>query len=191
MKIPRSPPSDTRIVNSNLLLERLAATPTTPVTRKEIDASRIRAFLSESATTSTMDYDEDDDDEVECEDVDEDQGKGLQERPTSALSQSSSISQNFNLPRPTRQLPSPSVVPAASPAPSIDSMPAGLATTPTISSSFYDRPPDPVALTLEAALRSGTPSPQIIYEKQEGTLVSKRKALSGFEAPKKKQVLPS
>jgi hypothetical protein len=188
VKIPRSPPSDTRVINSNLLLERLAATPTTPVNRKEIDASRIRAFLSESATTSTMDYDEDDD---EVEDLDEDAGRGLQERPTSALSQSSSLSQNFNSPRPARQLPSPSVVPATSPAPSVDSMPAGFAANPSMPSSFYDRPPDPVALTLEAALRSGTPSPQIMYEKQEGTVVSKRKAASGFEAPKKKQVLPS
>jgi hypothetical protein len=188
VKIPHSPPSDIRVMNSNLLLERLAATPTTPVTRKEIDASRIRAFLSESATTSTMDYDEDDDD---VEDLDEDDVKGLQERPTSALSQSSSISQNFNLPRPTRRLPSPFVVAANSPAPSVDSVPAGIAATPSVSSPFQNRPPDPVALTLEAALRSGTPSPQIMYEKQEGTVVSKRKAASGFEAPKKKQVLPS
>jgi hypothetical protein len=188
VKIPRSPPSDTRVINSNLLFERLAATPTTPVARKEIDASRIQAFLSESTTTTTMDYDEDVDEEVE--NVDEDEVKGLQqERPTSALSQSSSISQNFNLPRTARQLPSPLVVPATSPAPSLDGMPAGTTTAP--SASFYDRPPDPVALTLEAALRSGTPSPQIIYEKQEGTVVTKRKAASGFEAPKKKQVLPS
>lgn len=161
VKIPRSPLCTAKALNSNLLLERLA-TPTTPVTRKEVDAHRLQAFLSESATISTMDYDEEDDDEEDDDRVEEEQED---QRPASALSHASSLSQNFNIP----DLPPPPFI------------------------ATEERPPDPVALTLEAAqVSSGAPSPQVVFEKPQAMIAvpPKRKAASGFEVPKKKISLP-
>ena len=202
--IPRSPPSTAKaMINSNLLLQRFkAASPTTPVARKEINPGKLLAFLnSEShvaANTSAM--------SLEYPEEDEDNGNAnkntmntASDRPNSALSQSSSISQNYNLPLTPQQSSSSS---ASSPGPLFvtpqehrqhgmedSSMLESSATT--HDSSSFERPPDPVALTLEAAqLRSGTPSPS----PQSGA-AAKRKAtakpLGGrFEGPKKKMVLP-
>ncbi|CAB9502019.1 expressed unknown protein [Seminavis robusta] len=194
VKIPQSPTS--KAINSNLLLERLAATPTTPVNRKEIDASKIRAFLSESATTSTMDDDEEEEEEEDIPTTSEplqlfDSRNNNNNRPASALSQSSSISQNFNLPRqPPRQSPLPIHASAAA-----RQLPSPLMTVVTTT----NRPPDPVALTLESTpLRSGTPSPQLLLAKQQQQqqqhqeqTATKRKSTDAAEVvPKKKMVLP-
>lgn len=165
VRIPQSPLSNTKAINSDLLLQRLSTpnTPITPVIRKEIHASRLQAFLSESATTSTMDYDE------EEEEADDNGPAGDERvRPASALSQSS-LSQNFNIPlHLQQQLPVPPF--SSSPVP------------------FSDRPPDPVALTLETAqVSSGAPSPQVVLERPQAQQTPKRKATSiGFEVPKKK-----
>jgi hypothetical protein len=131
-------------------------------------------------------------------------------------------------PQSRQSLPSPPTF-APSPAPSIDSdqMTATASNRAGGKGSFYstyyesrNRPPDPVALTLEAAqLRNGTPSPQVVNEKRGSvdqasgqsatdtpsassntsnaatsmTGTPKRKAMAGddVESPNKKMVLPS
>lgn len=222
--IPRSPPSTAKaMINSNLLLQRFkAASPTTPVARKEINPGKLLAFLnSEShatANTSAM--------SLEYPEAENDSGDANKntmstasiseapyhnhhqdDRPKSALSQSSSISQNFNLPLTPQQSSSPSSASPSSPGPlfvtpqsqQVSEEDRQHATedssmfeiTTTHDNSSFERPPDPVALTLEAAqLRSGTPSPS----PQTGA-AAKRKATArplggGFEGPKKKMVLP-
>jgi hypothetical protein len=181
VKIPRSPPSTTKALNSHLLLERLAATPTTPSTRRDIHASKITAFLSETATSSTMDCEDEDDEEEEKQESPEEATPGTAaaaaaERPSSSLSQSSYNSY-------TRQQQSSSRPPSRpSPAPSLEIDQLISASSAAAATAAWQdsrrRPPDPVALTLEAAqlrsatpdaalLRSGTPSPQIFYEKDK------------------------
>lgn len=165
VRIPQSPLSNAKAINSDLLLQRLSTptTPITPVIRKEIHASRLQAFLSESATTSTMDYDEEEEEMYDHGPAGDDMN-----RPASALSQSS-LSQSFNIPiHLQQQLPVPPF--SSSPVP------------------LSDRPPDPVALTLETAqVSSGAPSPQVPLEKPQPQHTPKRKAASsGFEMPKKK-----
>lgn len=202
VKIPRSPNLMTKtMIHSKALLERLAPTPMTPKTMRDIDGRKVLAFLNETATSSTMDYEENEEEEghekgkAEQRDNTKKMGRekeiNYNDRPESSLSHTSVASNNSNCSsssqlqkrRPqSRQslMHSPPPIFAPSPAPSNESDQITAITSIHNAPLYYvdddghyssynrQRPPDPVALTLEATpLRRGTPSPQMVLEQQQ------------------------
>jgi len=136
--IPRSPPPTTikAMMRSNLLLERLAATP--PMTATATAAATVTATTAKTTAdeteTSAMSLDEQD---LQEEGPTTSAEKSSQApRPNSAVSQSSSNSRNESLPT----------------TPLFFDMPC---TTQRTTRTTTERPPDPVAVTLETAQFAG------------------------------------